>query len=132
MRGHPRPYKGVNPEMESEPPSSPLLQRMRSMFIKHRAQLKGAFHTYKDEFCQQQIKEQIESYTSYSPDLNPVELLNNDLKTALHKGEPARCKGKLKTKVRRHMMKRQREPHIVKKFFKKPNTAYAEDEDKNV
>ena len=23
-------------------------------------------------------------------------------------------------------------PHIVKKFFKKPNTAYAEDEDKNV
>lgn len=68
----------------------------------------------------------------YSPELNPVELLNNDLKTALHKGEPARCKGKLKTKVRRHMMKRQREPHIVKKFFKKPNTAYAEDEDKNV
>lgn len=38
------------------------LQRMRSMFIKHRAQLKGALHTYKDEFCQQQIKEQIESY----------------------------------------------------------------------
>lgn len=69
---------------------------------------------------------------SYSPDLNPVELLNNDLKTALHKGEPARCKGKLKTKVRRHMMKRQREPHIVKKFFKKPSTAYAEDEDGNV
>lgn len=69
---------------------------------------------------------------SYSPDLNPVELLNNDLKIALHKGEPARCKGKLKTKVRRHMMKRQREPHIVKKFFKKPSTAYAEDEDTNV
>ena len=69
---------------------------------------------------------------SYSPDLNPVELLNNDLKTALHKGEPARCKGKLKTKVRRHMMKRQKEPHIVKKFFKKSSTAYAEEEDKNV
>lgn len=38
------------------------LQRMRSMFIKHRAQLKGALHTYKDEFCQQQIKKQIETY----------------------------------------------------------------------
>lgn len=69
---------------------------------------------------------------SYSPDLNPVELLNNDLKIALHKGEPARCKGKLKNKVRRHMMKRQREPHIVKKFFKKPSTSYAEDEGKDV
>jgi len=69
---------------------------------------------------------------SYSPELNPVELLNNDLKIVLHIGEPARYKGKLKTKARRHMMKRQREPHIVKKFFKKPSTAYAEDEDTNV
>lgn len=30
------------------------------------------------------------------------------------------------------MMKRQKEPHIVKKFFKKSSTAYAEEEDKNV
>lgn len=37
------------------------LQRMRSMFIKHRAQLKGALHTYKDEFCQEQIAGQIET-----------------------------------------------------------------------
>jgi len=40
--------------------------------------------------------------------------------------------GEVEDQGRRHMMKRQREPHIVKKFFKKPNTAYAEDEDKNV
>lgn len=68
----------------------------------------------------------------YSPDLNPVELLNNDLKTALHKGEPARCKGKLKSKVRKHLRQRQREPHIVKKFIKKSSTSYAKDEDENV
>lgn len=54
----------------------------------------------------------------YSPDFNPVELFNNDLKTALHKGESARCKGKLKSKVRKHLRQRQREPHIVKKFLK--------------
>lgn len=69
---------------------------------------------------------------SYSPDLNPVELHNNDLKTAFHKGEPARCKGKLKNKVRKHLRQRQREPHIVQKFFKKSSTTYAKDEDVNV
>ena len=66
---------------------------------------------------------------SYSPDLNPVELLNNDLKSALHKGEPARCKGKLETKVRRHMRRRQREPKVVKNFFEKDSTSYAKEED---
>lgn len=40
---------------------------------------------------------------SCSPDLNPAELLNNDLKTALHRGEPARCKDKLETEARKHM-----------------------------
>lgn len=62
---------------------------------------------------------------SYSPDLNPVELLNGDLKTALHKGEPARCKGKPETQVRRHMRRRRREPEVVQKFFEKDSTSYA-------
>lgn len=75
-------------------------------------------------------KESIELFflPSYSPDLNPVELLNNDLKTALHRGEPARCKGKLETKVRKHMRRRQREPKVVKKFFEKGSTSYAMEE----
>lgn len=46
-------------------------------------------------------KESIELFylPSHSPDLNPVELLNNDLKTAHHKGESGRCREKLETKV---------------------------------
>lgn len=67
---------------------------------------------------------------SYSPDLNPVELLNGDLKTALHKGEPARCKDKLESKVRRHMRRRRREPKVVQKFFEKESTSYAREKEK--
>lgn len=37
---------------------------------------------------------------SYSPELNPDEYLNCDLKAGIHSGKPARCKGQLKKKVR--------------------------------
>ena len=50
-------------------------------------------------------EEQIELFylPAYSPELNPDEYLNCDLKAGVHSGVPARSKGQLKKKVISHM-----------------------------
>lgn len=65
---------------------------------------------------------------SYSPELNPDEYLNNDLKTALNKGAPARGSSKLKEQVVAHMEKRSKDPTTVAKLFQHPKVAYAADD----
>ena len=65
---------------------------------------------------------------SYSPELNPDEYLNNDLKTALNRGAPARGSSKLKEQVVAHMEKRSKDPTTVAKLFQHPKVAYAADD----
>ena len=65
---------------------------------------------------------------SYSPELNPDEYLNNDLKTALNRGAPARGSSKLKEQVVAHMKKRSQDPTTVAKLFQHPKVAYAADD----
>ncbi len=50
-------------------------------------------------------KDQIELFflPSYSPELNPDEYLNCDLKAGVHSGVPARTKGKIKSKALSHL-----------------------------
>ena len=62
---------------------------------------------------------------SYSPELNPDEYLNCDLKAGVHSGKPARSKDQLKKKVRSHMMMLQKKPGRVQKYFKHEKIAYA-------
>lgn len=62
---------------------------------------------------------------SYSPELNPDEYLNNDLKIALNKGEPARGTDHLEEKADAHLRKRQSQPDVVANFYKHPKVAYA-------
>ena len=62
---------------------------------------------------------------SYSPELNPDEYLNCDMKTAVHSGIPARSEKELKGKVVSHMHKLQNLPGRVKKYFKHPKIKYA-------
>lgn len=62
---------------------------------------------------------------SYSPELNPDEYVNNDLKQALNKGEPARGKEKLREQVEAHMIRRASEPAIMKKLFHHRHIQYA-------
>jgi len=50
---------------------------------------------------------------SYSPELNPDEYLNCDLKAGVHSGMPARSKDQLKGKVRSHMKMLQNKPGRV-------------------
>lgn len=72
-------------------------------------------------------REEIEVFylPSYSPELNPDEYLNCDMKTAVHSGIPARNEKELKRKVVSHMRKLQKMPERIKKYFKHPRIKYA-------
>jgi len=62
---------------------------------------------------------------AYSPELNPDEYLNCDLKIGVHSGVPARTKGQLKRKAISHLRKLQKLPGRIKKYFKHPKITYA-------
>lgn len=72
-------------------------------------------------------KEEIEVFylPSYSPELNPDEYLNCDMKGAVHSGLPSRNEKELKTKVVSHMRKLQKLPKRIAKYFKHPKINYA-------
>jgi transposase len=72
-------------------------------------------------------REKIEVFylPSYSPELNPDEYLNRDLKLCVHRGKPARTKTQLKRKTIGHLRKLQKLPKRIMKYFKDPNIAYA-------
>jgi transposase len=62
---------------------------------------------------------------SYSPELNPDEYLNCDLKAGVHSGVPARTKDELSDKAISHLRMLQKKPKRVQKYFKHPSIAYA-------
>lgn len=62
---------------------------------------------------------------AYSPELNPDEYLNCDLKVGVHSGVPARTKDQLKRKAISHLRKLQKLPGRVMRCFKHPKIAYA-------
>lgn len=62
---------------------------------------------------------------SYSPELNPDEYLNCDLKAGVHSKAPARTRGQLKRKAVSHLRMLQKLPKRVVKYFKHPKIAYA-------
>ena len=71
--------------------------------------------------------EQIEVFflPAYSPELNPDEYLNGDLKAGVHSKPPARDAAGLTKKVVSHMRKLQKSPERIKAYFKHPKIAYA-------
>lgn len=54
---------------------------------------------------------------SYSPELNPDELVNADLKRSLPMHSRARDQAQLAAETRRFFHRRQRQPHIVRGYF---------------
>jgi transposase len=60
----------------------------------------------------------------YSPELNPVELLNGDLKHHVAQANPAN-KAELAAEADRHLRRRQNQPDRVKALFGKPEVRYA-------
>jgi transposase len=62
---------------------------------------------------------------SYSPELNPEERLNADLKQAIGSKVPARTKTRLKAAATDHMQKLEQSPERVKSYFQDPRVKYA-------
>ena len=62
---------------------------------------------------------------SYSPELNPDEYLNGNLKTFVHSGEPIRDHKDLESKTRSFMKTLIKRPAQVRNYFKHPKVAYA-------
>ncbi len=60
----------------------------------------------------------------YSPELNPDELLNHDVKSHVGRRRP-RTRSELLRTVRGHLRRRQRQPHIVRRFFQEVPVRYA-------
>jgi transposase len=58
---------------------------------------------------------------SYSPELNPDELVNADLKRSLPMSSRARDQAQLAAETRRFFHRRQRQPHIVRGYFGGPH-----------
>jgi transposase len=80
------------------------------------------------------VKDWLENHTdeielfflpSYSPELNPDEYLNCDLKAGVHSGVPARTKNQLTKKAISHLRMLQKKPKRVKKYFEHRKIAYA-------
>lgn len=61
----------------------------------------------------------------YSPDLNPVELLNHDVKANAVGRQRPRNLAELVDSLTSYLQGRERQPHIVQPFFTHPATAYA-------
>jgi len=72
-------------------------------------------------------KDQIEMYylPAYSPDLNPDEYLNCDLKYALSEKPSPKNQDALQKNVRSHMRKLQKSPSRIIKYFKHKSINYA-------
>ena len=61
----------------------------------------------------------------YCPELNPDELLNQDVKTnALGKSRP-RDRVEMMTAVRRHLFRRQKQPQVIQNLFHEQHVKYA-------
>jgi hypothetical protein len=61
----------------------------------------------------------------YCPELNPDERLNQDVKTnALGKSRPQN-RDDMMTAVRRHLHRRQKQPHVIRNLFQERHVRYA-------
>lgn len=72
-------------------------------------------------------KEEIEVFflPSYSPELNPDECLNADLKKAVTSRAPSRKKGELKMVTMSHLRRLSKSPNRIKKYFQHDPVKYA-------
>ena len=84
-------------------------------------------HSNKVKNWLEKNKKKIEVFylPTYSPELNPDEYLNGDLKRRVHSGILARSVNDLKNKTRSFMKTLQKRPQHVKNYFKHPKVSYA-------
>ena len=62
---------------------------------------------------------------SYSPELNPDEYLNADLKARMNAGEPVRTQEAMQSKLLGHLRSLQKQPERIRSYFKHEKIRYA-------
>jgi transposase len=85
----------------------------------HRAKLVSAFIGRHAE------RIELHFLPGYSPELNPVELLNQDVKANAAGRRRPRSAAELIAELRSYLRRRQRQPEVVVRFFRHPHTCYA-------
>jgi transposase len=65
------------------------------------------------------------SLPAYSPQLNPVEYLNNSVKQGVHDKAPTRNLNQLKHRTLAQLHKLQKLPALIRRYFQHPSIAYA-------
>ena len=85
----------------------------------HRAKLVSAFIGRHAE------RIELHFLPGYSPELNPVELLNHDVKANAAGRRRPRSAGELRQELHGYLRRRQRQPAILVRFFDHPTTRYA-------
>jgi transposase len=68
---------------------------------------------------------QLHFLPGYSPELNPVELLNHDVKANAAGRRRPRSASELRAELHGYLRRRQRQPQVVVRFFDHPTTRYA-------
>jgi transposase len=68
---------------------------------------------------------QLHFLPGYSPELNPVELLNHDVKANAAGRRRPRSAGELRNELGGYLRRRQRQPAVLIRFFEHPTTRYA-------
>jgi transposase len=68
---------------------------------------------------------QLHFLPGYRPELNPVELLNHDVKANAAGRRQPRSAAELRDELHGHLRRRQRQPAILVRFFDHPTTRYA-------
>jgi transposase len=68
---------------------------------------------------------QLHFLPGYSPELNPVELLNHDVKANAAGRRRPRSAGELRNELHGYLRRRQRQPEVLVRFFDHPTTRYA-------
>ena len=79
----------------------------------------------RDWLKQHQNEIEVDYLPSYSPEMNPDEYLNGDLKQRIRCATPARNLKQLKHTVVGHMRKLQKQPERVKSYFRHRDIVYA-------
>ena len=84
-------------------------------------------HSHKVKDWVKERKDKIELFflPSYSPELNPDELLNHDVKSNALKDKIVKTQDHLKNHLKSYLFKLQKTPQKIKNFFKKDCVKYA-------
>jgi transposase len=82
-------------------------------------------HPVKDWLAKHDQEIEVLYLPSYSPELNPDECLNADLKDGATRRAPARNKAQLEKEAISHLRKLQKSPQRVRKYFEHEPVRYA-------